>query len=247
MKYIIDRRFTTSVQRSPRVLEIAEAFGLGLSEKEFVVYNNLEIEINSGDIVYITGQSGSGKSLLLQDLTEKMRASGLKVADLNSIEMKPNCPVIDQLGKTTTNAADLLAKAGISDAWIYIRQPNELSDGQRYRLKLAKVMESDADVWIADEFGAILDRVTAKVIAFNMQKVARKLGKILMVATTHTDLMEELGPSLTITKKFRDRVEVSNDLSFMSKKKDCKDSCTFSRAIGQPIPRLCIKCSAPER
>ena len=205
--YTVDRRFTASVERSPRVLEIAEGFGLGLSDKEFVVYDHLPLEVCAGDVVYITGQSGSGKSLLLKDLAAQMRASGLKVMDLNEIVLEER-PVIELLGKTTTDAADLLAKAGISDAWIYIRKPSELSDGQRYRLKLAKVMESDADVWIADEFGAVLDRVTAKVIAFNMQKVARATGKTLVVATTHTDMKDELAPNLLITKRFRERVDI---------------------------------------
>lgn len=205
--YVIDRAFTTSVERTPRVLEVAEAFGLGLSDKKFVIYDGLEIEVRQGDVVYITGQSGSGKSLLLRDLKSKMQDAGLKVADLNEIEL-PDRPVIELLGKTTVEATDLLAKAGISDAWIYIRKPSELSDGQRYRLRLAKLMEQEADVWIADEFGAVLDRVTAKVIAFNVQKVARANGKTLMIATTHTDLKDELGPDLTITKRFRERVDV---------------------------------------
>lgn len=207
MKFLIDRRFNTSVERTPRVLELAEAFGLGLSDKEFVVYDNLEVEIEQGDIVYISGQSGSGKSLLLRDLAAQMREQGLKVADLNEITFDDR-PVIDQVGETTTDAVNLLAKAGISDAWIYIRKPSELSDGQRYRLKLAKVMDSGADVWIADEFGAILDRITAKTVAFSCQKVARAVGATLMVATTHTDLRDELGPNLVISKRFRERVDM---------------------------------------
>jgi ABC-type ATPase with predicted acetyltransferase domain len=147
--------------------------------------------------------------LLLRDLKSQMERGGLKVVDLNAIELDANKPVIDQLGETTTKATELLAKAGISDAWIYLRKPGELSDGQRYRLKLAKLIENQAaDVWIADEFGAVLDRVTAKVIAFNVQKVARALGKTLMIATTHTDLAEELGPDLQITKRFRERVDI---------------------------------------
>lgn len=206
--YTIDRAFTTSVERTPRVLEIAEGFGLGLSDKKFVVYENLVIRIDQGDVVYITGQSGSGKSLLLKDLTAAMSSNGLKVVDLNAFDL-PDKPVIEIVGKTTTDATDLLAKAGISDAWIYIRKPSELSDGQRYRLKLAMLMErNEADVWIADEFGAVLDRETAKVIAFNCQKVARRMGKTFMVATTHTDLTDELGPNLKITKRFRERVDV---------------------------------------
>lgn len=206
-RYVISRAFTSSVERTPRVLEIAEGFGLGLTDKKFVIYDNLELNIEDGDVVYITGQSGSGKSLLLRDLKSQMQAAGKTVADLNEIELEDK-PVIELIGRTTTEATDLLAKAGISDAWIYIRKPSELSDGQRYRLKLAKIMESGADVWSADEFGAVLDRATAKVIAFNVQKVARTLGKTLMVATTHTDLKDELGPSLTITKRFRERVDV---------------------------------------
>lgn len=211
--YTIDRHFTSSVERTDRVLEIAEAFGLGLTDKRFTVYDNLAVEVRQGDVVYITGQSGSGKSLLLRDLTSQMRHEGLKVVDLNEITLEER-PVIDLIGASTGDAADLLAKAGISDAWIYIRKPSELSDGQRYRLKLAKVLESNADVWIADEFGAILDRTTAKIIGYNCQKVARRAGKTLMVATTHTDLRESLGPNLYIDKRFRERVlmeKVDND------------------------------------
>lgn len=207
MEFLIDRRFTSSVERTPRVLEVAEAFGLGLSEKEFVIYDKLMVEVRDGDIVYITGQSGSGKSLLLRELGKQMALNGRSVVDLNDIELEER-PVIELLGRNTFEATDLLAKAGISDAWIYIRKPSELSDGQRYRLRLAMMIERDVEVWTADEFGAVLDRVTAKVIAFNLQKLARRLGKTLIVATTHTDLTEELAPDLTVTKRFRERVDI---------------------------------------
>lgn len=205
--YNITRKFTTSVERTPRVMEVAEAFGLGLSDKEFVVYDDLDLEIRQGDVVFITGQSGSGKSLLLRDLAEQMRGQGLKVADLNEIVLEEK-PVVELMGQTTTEALELLSRAGISDAWIYIRKPSELSDGQRYRLKLALVLASDADVWIADEFGAILDRTTARVVAYNIAKVARRNGKTFMVATTHDDMVEELGPDVFIEKMFREKVEV---------------------------------------
>jgi ABC-type ATPase with predicted acetyltransferase domain len=207
VKYVINKRFSSVVERTDRVLEIAEGFGLGLSNKEFVVFDNLEVEVDAGDVVYITGQSGSGKSLLLRELKSQMQAQGLVVADLNEIELAEK-PVIELVGKTTGEAADLLAKAGISDAWIYIRKPSELSDGQRYRLKLAVVLESGADVWVADELGAVLDRVTAKAVAFNIAKVARRAGKTFIVATTHTDLKEEMAPNLTVTKRFRERVDM---------------------------------------
>lgn len=207
MKYEVSAKFKSSVERSSRVLEVAEAFGLGLKDKEFVIYNGLALEVNQGDVVYITGQSGSGKSLLLRDLAQQMNDQGLKVANIDAIQFEDK-PLVDQIGDSTTKALYQLSIAGLNDAYLFIRKPSELSDGQKYRFKLAKLMELDADVWVADEFGAVLDRVTAKIVAFNLQKIARKLGKTVIVATTHTDLETELGPNVVVEKRFHDRVIV---------------------------------------
>jgi hypothetical protein len=207
MIYTIDKRFHTEVERSDRVLEIAEAFGLGLDDKEFVVFDNQELEIQQGDVVYITGQSGSGKSTVLRELAAKMEDNGLDVVNIDDVELLDK-PLIDQIGKNTSEALNILSIAGLNDAYLFIRKPQELSDGQRYRFKLAKIIESGAGVWIADEFLAVLDRTTAKVIAFNLQKVARKVGATLMVATTHTDMVWDLAPNLYVEKRYREKIEI---------------------------------------
>ena len=54
-KYIINVSFQTRVNKTTRTLEIAESFGLGLDEKEWTLYDNLELEVKQGDVVYITG------------------------------------------------------------------------------------------------------------------------------------------------------------------------------------------------
>lgn len=205
--YTINKRFKTSVERSERVLEIAEAFGLGLSDREFVVFDNCQIEVRRGDVVYITGQSGAGKSTVLRELVKQMSEEGLQVSDIDKVEFK-DCPLIDQIGKDTQDALNLLSIAGLNDAYLFIRKPQELSDGQRYRFRLAKVIESGANVWTADEFLAVLDRTAAKVIAFNIQRIARKVGATLLVATTHEDMVPDLAPSLTITKRYREKVSI---------------------------------------
>lgn len=206
--YHLDKQFQSHVDRTDRVLEIAEAFGLGLDDKTFVVFENQPIEVEQGDVVYITGQSGSGKSLALRELKAQMTAQGLMVADVDEVPLDAARPLIDQIGKNTAEALTFLSIAGLNDAYLFVRKPQELSDGQRYRFKLAKIIESGAKVWIADEFLAVLDRTTAKVIAFNLQKVARKVGATLMVATTHTDMVADLAPNLYIEKRYREKIEI---------------------------------------
>lgn len=205
--YVIDKRFETTVERTARVLEVAEAFGLGLNDKEFVIFDHLELTVKQGDIVYITGQSGSGKSLLLKDLERQMKERGNSVINLDAVELEDR-PLIDQLGDTTAEALRLLSVAGLNDAYLFIRRPSELSDGQRYRYRLAKAIMSGAKVWVADEFMAILDRTAARVIAYSIQKTARKVGATLIVATTHTDMADDLYPSLYIEKRYREKLRV---------------------------------------
>jgi ABC-type ATPase with predicted acetyltransferase domain len=207
MIYTIDKRYASRVERSPRVLEIAEAFGLGLDDKEFVVFDNQEIEIEQGDVVYVTGQSGSGKSTVLRELAAAMKKAGAHVADIDKVELR-DVPLIDQIGRDTTHALELLSIAGLNDAYLFVRKPAELSDGQRYRFRLAKLIESGADVWIADEFLAVLDRTTAKVIAFNLQKIARRQMATVLVATTHTDMKDDLAPNLIIEKRYREKISL---------------------------------------
>lgn len=204
--FTINQSFKSQVVRSSRVLEAAEAFGLGLEDKDFTVYKDFQIEVRQGDVVYITGQSGSGKSLLLRELHRQI---GLEqeVANIDNVEMK-EVPLLDQVGHNTDEAIKILSLAGLNDAYLLIRKPSELSDGQRYRFRVAKLLESKARVWVADEFGAVLDRTTAKAVALNVRRFAASVGATLIVATTHKDLREELAPTLYVDKRFKDKILV---------------------------------------
>lgn len=204
--YVVNKTFPSTVVRSRRVLEVAEGFGLGLEDKDFTVYNDFKVEVNQGDVVYITGQSGSGKSLLLKELAKQI-ALEQEVADIDKVELK-EVPLVDQIGTSTDDAARILNMAGLSDAYLMIRKPSELSDGQRYRFRIAKLMESSARVWVADEFGAVLDRTTAKLVAFNLRRFAASVGATVIVATTHKDLKDELAPNVYVDKRFKDKINV---------------------------------------
>ena len=210
MKFTVSKKFNTQVERTDRVIEVAESFGLGLDDREFVLFEDFELEIKNGDVVYITGQSGSGKTVLLKQCETALQLDNQVVMNIDDVQLE-DVPLVDQVGHTTKEALMILSRVGLNDAYLFIRKPSELSDGQRYRLRLAHLLNMPADVWVADEFGAVLDRVTAKIVAYSLQKHARAEGKTLIVATTHEDLIDELGPSLVVKKRFRDKVEISTN------------------------------------
>ena len=74
-KFIINIAYETAApEPTDRVVSVAEGFGLGLDKWEkFVIYDNVELKITPTDIVYITGDSGSGKSVLLKALEKDIR------------------------------------------------------------------------------------------------------------------------------------------------------------------------------
>jgi ABC-type ATPase with predicted acetyltransferase domain len=200
----VSKEFPTHTEPTQRVIEVADAFGLGLDEeKRFIVVNELVVDVNPGDVVYVTGESGSGKSTLLRELADMIEASGEFGRVLRDWELKidPEGVVVESVGRSTEEALEILSYAGLNEAFIFTRRFHELSDGQKYRFKLAKLIDSGVDVWVLDEFCSLLDRVTAKVVAYCIQKAARRFGKTLLVATAHDDLLYDLNPNIHIVKK----------------------------------------------
>jgi ABC-type transport system involved in cytochrome c biogenesis ATPase subunit len=206
-KFAFDIRYKTAVSLTSRTIAVAEAFGLGVDEeKEHVVLDNVELRIGPADIVYVTGDSGSGKSVLLRALKKDL---GDEAIDIGDVHIDPSKPLIETVGKTVEEGLELLSKVGLNDAFLFLRKYSELSDGQKYRYRLAKLIESGKQWWIMDEFCATLDRDTAKIIAFNLQKLARQQGKAVIAATTHGDLLEDMNPNMHIHKRFGKEISVS--------------------------------------
>ncbi len=121
----------------------------------------------------------------------------------------PNKPIVETVGATLNEALELLSRVGLNDAFLFLRTYEQLSDGQKYRYKIAKMIESGAQFWVMDEFAATLDRDTAKIVAFNLQKLARQQGKAVIAATTHGDLFEDLSPSVHVHKRFGEEITVN--------------------------------------
>ena len=206
-KFIINVAYKTKTDITDRTIAVAEAFGLGISDfQQHVIYDNVELKVGPQDIVYVTGSSGSGKSVLLDAIVRDL--SPQEAARMSDVEIDPERPLIDTVGRYVKEGLKLLSKVGLNDAFLFVRRYSQLSEGQKYRYRVAKLVETGAQWWIMDEFCSTLDRDTAKIVAFNVQKLARKLGKAVVAATTHTDLFKDLAPSVHIHKRFGKEISV---------------------------------------
>ena len=129
---------------SEAVLKAAEMFGIGLDETyEVTLYSGLRLDVRPGDVVFVTGPSGSGKSVLLARLAEALAAAWPQTpqVDLAAVVLPADRRVIDLMRPPLGRALRTLGAAGLADAFLLLRTPQELSDGQRYRLRLALALD----------------------------------------------------------------------------------------------------------
>ncbi len=206
--YRLSRKFSSAVEPTERVVEVASMFGLGLDDsRDVTVLDDLEVRIGPGQVVYITGQSGSGKSVLLKELKERID----EWLDLDDLQIETAKPLMDCFAGELSEALYYLSLAGLNDAFVFLRKAGELSDGQMYRFRLAQAMaEKPACVFI-DEFCAKLDRITARIIAANVRKFSEKFKTTFIVATAHDDLYEDLQPDVYIEKLFGNRCRIEKE------------------------------------
>jgi energy-coupling factor transporter ATP-binding protein EcfA2/GNAT superfamily N-acetyltransferase len=215
------------VNPTERTAAVQDLFGIGAAPREIRVADGLQLDVNQGQVLLVTGPSGSGKSSILRAIRA---ALGGRAVTADSLP-RPALPVIDCLGEDLDEALRLLGICGLSEAFLFLRLPGELSDGQKYRLGLALALGSTrgqdklaiglremlrscrtkphpanpgsgAEFVVADEFCSMLDRTTAKVIAYNVRKLASAGGPGFVLATAHEDIIEDLQPDILVRKGF---------------------------------------------
>ena len=184
------------VRRTQQTHAIQQAFGISPDDICHKVVHNLSLTLNPGEVVLITGPSGCGKTTLLDLLAQKGHPGvagdcswpdnyhpGV-FAPINSQK-----PLISLLSKQDIRSSlYLMGLVGLSDAFVYLKRFDELSNGQQYRAQLAQLIASGCNVWLADEFCANLDPVTANVVADRLQRIARQLQSVLIVASSQPEI-----------------------------------------------------------
>jgi uncharacterized protein len=180
----------------------ADLFGLPAKEETHVVAEDVNLNVAPGEIVLFTGPSGSGKSSLLREVGKYYQA-----LNANDLEL-PDVPLIDAFAGSLDERLQLLAAAGLSEGRVLFNTPSELSDGQRYRYRLARALSLNYQYIMLDEFAALLDRPLAKLVACNLRRRAAAQNVGVFVATANNDILADLDPHVHVICRGEGAVEV---------------------------------------
>lgn len=186
---------------------IMDAFGLKGDTVYADIVQNVSVKASNGNIIFVVGTSGSGKSVFLNALDpDKTLDGNLMVKRAGSLThsagwlrpLRDDIPIFEALAEkfTPEKAFIALSRVGLSEALAFIKPFWMLSRGQQYRAMIADLLLRDEEVWLLDEFCSDLDPITAKIVAHNLRKQIIATGRIAFIAAAnHAHYLDALRPT----------------------------------------------------
>lgn len=184
----------SKIARSPRVIQLEGMFDLPLE-----AVSKTEIPVNIPDLLekewnvgLIVGPSGSGKSTIAKNLfnTELQKSE--------NFQWSKDKAVIDDFPKTMTikEITELLSSVGFSSPPAWLRPFNTLSNGEQFRVSMARVMAEtkEFEIAVVDEFTSVVDRTVAKIGSVAIGKTIRRRNQKFVAVGCHYDIQEWLQP-----------------------------------------------------
>ena len=155
-----------------------------------------EMNKDNWNILLICGKSGSGKSTILNEVYGTSKPIMYDYS---------KCVVSQFPRLTEEEVCDLLSSMGLASVPTWLRKPQELSNGERARLDIAKaIYDANGGVVLLDEYTSVVNRAAAKSMSHALQRYARQKGLKIIIASCHFDIVEWLQPDYMFNLEHRD-------------------------------------------
>lgn len=187
----IDVSVQSNITTTTRVKQLEGLFDCPISEKQERSWTiDAPLEDKPWNVGLIVGPSGAGKSTVMRALFNESP----------SPLWSPERAVIDDFSASMPlhQIAEICAAVGFNTIPAWMRPYATLSNGEQFRVNLARVLASDEPVHVVDEFTSVVDRQVAKIGSHAVQKFVRRNDKKFVAVTCHYDVEEWLNPDWII-------------------------------------------------
>jgi len=149
---------------------------------------DLPVENVDWRVGLVVGPSGSGKTTLGQHVF-----GGDKTA---RIDWPTDLPIIDAIdaGGSFDAATAALSAVGLGSVPSWLRPYHVLSNGERFRADLARLICERPSEVVIDEFTSVVDRQIARIGALAFGKAWRRTGGRAVLLSCHYDIIDWLDP-----------------------------------------------------
>lgn len=185
---VIAIKRSTAIKRTPRVRQCEGLFDIPPAKtatEEWQVKLHLDKPWNIGLIV---GPSGSGKSTIAREIFGK---------DLvTTWPWSKDKAIIDDFPKDLAIAeiTALLSSVGFSSPPSWLKPFHVLSNGEQFRVTLARTLAEKPDLAVIDEFTSVVDRTVAQIGSAALAKTIRTAGRRFIAVACHYDIEDWLQP-----------------------------------------------------
>lgn len=179
----------TPIIRTPRVMQLESIFDLPVLERSQLSWTiNLPIEEKEWSIGLIVGPSRSGKTTIVREL--------FKDHIIESFDWDSNKAIIDSFPSEMSiqEIIELLSSIGFSSPPSWLRPYHVLSNGEKFRVFIARALAEKKDMVVVDEFTSVVDRTVAKITSHSVQKIVRRRKQKFVAVSCHYDIIEWLQP-----------------------------------------------------
>lgn len=179
---------SVEVVRTPRVMQVEGIFDVPPSERSeehWQVDLELPEEWNVGLIV---GPSGSGKSTVARELfADSLSGQHEWPEDKSVLDGFPSDMSIKEI-------VALLSSVGFSSPPSWVRPFRVLSNGEQFRVSMARTLAEMPSLAVVDEFTSVVDRTVAQIGSAAIAKTVRRRGQKFIAVSCHYDIAEWLEP-----------------------------------------------------
>jgi ABC-type lipoprotein export system ATPase subunit len=177
------------VYRSARVMQTEGLFDVEAKSKDVREWDvHLPIHEKEWKIGLIVGPSGCGKTVLITEMFPDNIVSGLSWPEEKSIlDAFPN-------GMGIKEITSLLSSVGFSSPPSWLKPYHVLSNGEKFRVQMARVLAEKRDLAVVDEYTSVVDRTVAQIGSVAVSKTIRKGKGQFIAVTCHYDVIDWLQP-----------------------------------------------------